>query len=131
MFDSLLCNTFQGGVVVETEIASVNDVVGLCLLRKVVQGSEVTCQNLYPSACVHAPELGLEHTSSMGEIKLTSNVSDTENADSSSLDDTTLVGEQRDSTRSWNSLGRTAGSTIGEVAGVVVVARGLLVRLRW
>lgn len=65
-------------------------------------------------------------------MKLTSNISDAENSDSSSLDDTTLVGEERDGTRSWGRLRRTAGSTVGKVAGagVVVVTRRLLVRLR-
>lgn len=60
---------------------------------------------------------------------LTSNISDAEDADSSSLDDTSLVGKQRGGTRSRDSLGRTTGSTVGEVAGVVK-ARGLLIRLR-
>lgn len=62
--------------------------------------------------------------------ELTSNIGDAENADSSSVDDTTLVRQQRDGTGSWDSLGRTTGSTVGEVAGVVVVTRGLLVKLR-
>lgn len=47
VLDSLLSNTFQGGVVVESEIASVDDIVGLCFLREIVQGSEVTYQPSY------------------------------------------------------------------------------------
>lgn len=62
-------------------------------------------------------------------IKLTSNISDAENANRTSIKNTTLVGQERNCTRSWDSR-RRATSAVGHVAtGVVIVARGLLIRL--
>lgn len=60
--------------------------------------------------------------------KLTSNISDAENANRSRIDDAALVGQEWNCARTRNGR-RRATSTVGHVATrVAVVARGLLVR---
>lgn len=56
IIDSLFGNAFEGRVVVETEVARVDDVVGLGFLCKVIQGSEVTCPHWNLSVCFQAKE---------------------------------------------------------------------------
>jgi len=39
----LLSNAFYRCLVIETEVASVNDVVGLCVARKLIELAQVSC----------------------------------------------------------------------------------------
>lgn len=46
MLEGLLGDSLQGSVVVKTEITSVDDVVGSGLLRKIVEGSQVSYNSI-------------------------------------------------------------------------------------
>lgn len=65
--DVLLSDAIQRGLVVETEITSVDDVVGFGLLGKIVQGAEVACLTPAMSMCgcqarlAHGLSTYLEH----------------------------------------------------------------------
>jgi hypothetical protein len=42
-FDLLVSDPLEGGVVVETEVASVNDIISTSLLSKIIQRPQVSC----------------------------------------------------------------------------------------
>lgn len=63
-----------------------------------------------------------------GWAKLTSDISNTEDTDRSSIDDTALVRQERGGARTWDRLGRTARA-VGHVATGVIIVSGLLLGL--
>lgn len=65
----------------------------------------------------------------IGELigaKLTANISDAEDTDRASVNDTTLIRQEGNSSWSWHGLVGRATSTIGHVATLGIVARRLL-----
>ena len=99
---SLLSNAVERRVVVETEVASVDDVVGSCVACEFVQRSKVAC----PVASVSFPPSRLHYM-------LTSHVGDTENSGATSLHHATLVREKW--RRSGDGARCLSGSAVGDV----------------
>lgn len=125
MTDSLLRNAFEGRLVVEAEVASVDDIVGLGLLRELIQGSQVTYCIKKTFSIFARAEIKIYYG-----VKLTANISNAENADRASIDDTALIRQEGNSSRSWHGLVGRAASTVGHVATLGIVARRLLRRMK-
>lgn len=98
----LFGNAIQRAVIVEAEIASVDDVVCAGIGGELVQRLQVSFTT---SAYAIAPKT---------KVMLTSDVGNAENSYASLLDHAALVGKQRDSSRRW-ARGDTRSAAVGKV----------------
>lgn len=69
--NSLLGDAIEGGLIVETEIARVDNVVGICLLREVVEGTQVAYRlSVSKVAAGFAGQLSLPRTSAIQRTRI-------------------------------------------------------------